>query len=1398
MPRLYRDFITVDSNFIPVFSAHSDREYPDKWKSFFAHESFKTILNQLVDMLEMGSNEKNRPLWMYGAYGTGKTFASFVIKHLLEDDLLAVRDYCEVNSILPLYARILGIRNKGQTLVVHRSSSASVIGQNRLFNCIIESVKGALRKGGYSYLGHKSRYETIIATLKDPNSAFNFERVFEKHKLKFDGYSSSASIIKDLEDLPIEDCAELLEAIIEVAEQEHYSWDTSVTDIIDWLDDVVKGNKLYSIVFIWDEFTEFFKNNQNNITGLQEIAQASANIKFYLLLITHSNQQIINDSSARKIIEARFKLCMIEMADTTAFKLMGQALKLNPDLSNEWEREVGNLWSKVERSTRNSIIQRAPEIKEDELRRLLPLHPYAAYLLKVISKDISSNQRTMFQFLNGESSQGEQPKTNFSWFLQEHSTELNTWNFLTADYLWTYFFTDDNVDFDMVFKTAISQYNNYLPLCDGDEDKERILRVALLLSAMQQKSGASRVQGQSSLLRPTLNNIATAFSGTPIESKVEFVMSWFVQKGIFGKVVENNDVLYVPPAGDIDKERFEALREEIRKQITFERLLNDTENAIFDQFKPNDFLKYRFEVYAITPSDYRNALERGISLKKNMIPMFFMFSKNEADQSRAQSIISKILEADRRMVVVDFSGQIFTDAAFDRFIESKTEERYYSNNPNYRNQLNLAKANVGRIIEEWKSKLIITNLSVYTQVSGTGVQIQGIGNLRRLFKEINSQYFGCGLEEISINDKLFSPGGFSETIVQIAMDRANIPTNMGYVREIINNLSNKGIWNNPDYLHAHPDHPVSRMKVKINEVVEAAFEQKRMVAITDIWQSLEEPPFGLLNCQGAAFLLGFLLKEFADGSYYKYDGANTVGLNHTDLSSLILGAVRELPKAKSQYIVKQTPEHIEFCRITGGIFKISRDKQNSIDDIAKNISLFLSNNGYPLWSLISFIDYELNNEKLKDQLKEAISLYCRLVSVNQTTSGDRTTIAEALYKLYINTPGLKGLLAELIKVENLKTGLELHIGGYKPDLIQVTRRLGVPPQDMLIMLKAKLSADSSYLWVEGDTNRQIDNLYIDYRLIDSINNILTEKKSKYEDAQHSLIKRIGLIKIPEVLLEQECPQLKPILQCIKSVVNNNIQDKNAVSNTINDHALAFNNFFENQFAVFSSILIKELDTPLSTDELEELFDKVEDGTYSHGAEKFVLRIKKLLDEYRKNKKITQLYQAWLERTGTQSPISWSEKFLIPIICLFQTNSDIATKAFDLINNHTRVTVNEEEICQAIAFINSDELNILNNINVCNESFISVFCGEYAYIIDDIEDLKKVIAQEVGMNPYAWMASSKRSVDECIKRYAARLYETRYRQKVKEKIRSLSPERAQQYLDELIEDNPLVGISILKE
>ena len=164
----------------------------------------------------------------------------------------------------------------------------------------------------------------------------------------------------------------------------------------------------------------------------------------------------------------------------------------------------------------------------------------------------------------------------------------------------------------------------------------------------------------------------------------------------------------------------------------------------------------------------------------------------------------------------------------------------------------------------------------------------------------------------------------------------------------------------------------------------------------------------------------------------------------------------------------------------------------------------------------------------------------------------------------------------------------------------------------------------------------------------------------------------------------------------------------------------------------------------------------------------------------------------------KSPEAWSKKNLLPIICLFQAENNEALFTFNLINQNSGSTVDEKLIDNAIEYINSEALNIMGDLPVCNTVFLKTFAREFACIIDDVEDLKKTIAHEVSSDADKWMTAQRNQVDNCIERYAKHQYDTIYKHKVKEKIRLLSPERAQEYLSELIEDKPLVGINILKD
>lgn len=1400
--RLYSEYIKVDPNFIPVFSRNSDKTYPDKWQSFYPHNSFKNILKDVVETLEKSSETKDRSIWMSGAYGTGKTYASFVIKHILEDSIDSITPYFVQNGMETLLARVKGVRAKGRILVVQRSSSAGINTQDKLFNSIIESVRKSVTDAGLSYTGAESLSEKIITILKHPEtSAFNFQGVFNKYRGKFTEYSSVDSIIKDLEELDLDDKLSLLDTIIEVAALEGFNWSMSADDIVDWLEDVRKGNNLYSIVFIWDEFTEYFRNNQNNITGLQEIAQASSRINCYLFLITHSSAgQLIQDKGSKTIIEARFKLDTIELEESTAFKLLGQALHHELDLTTEWANTSNQLWDGVKRNCVDIIKNKDYNIQDSDFKALLPMHPYAAYLLKFIAKDISSNQRTIFQFLSGDYS-GEEDKTNFKWFIEHFAFEYGNWNYLTSDYLWDYFFKTSNVDLDVTFTQAISHYNNFAPLCDDPTNKNvserrlRVLKVTLLLASLQSKNGADVKTGATSLMRPTLLNIKACFAGTPNESTVEQDLNFLVSKGIVGKIENAKEVLFVMTSAAVDTDRMKKIIEETHKAITFEKLIADPTYDVSKNFLPTDYLKKRMKIVNISPVNARQEAEK-FEPSDNHIPTFFLFARNENEQGKIKDTIKMLFDKiGEKCIVVDFSSLPFTDVLFNKFIESKAKEKYFSSLPNQKSQSELAKKNSQEILNEWTRKLITTSLFVYS-APNKPVQKTGGANLRKEFREINAVFFGCGLEEISQNDNLFKETGFKETVAQMAMGKKDVPNNYSYIRNISSKLEIDGIWSVQKYWEIHPTHPVSKMKLTINSIIEQAFEKSTMVSITEIWNRLKKPPFGLLPNTGSIFLLGFLLSEYADSTYYKRDtNNNTVPLSYIALSELIYGVIKNLPKVQGQFIVKQTTKQLEFCQITGEIFKIAKDKRNSVDDIAKNINIYLTNNKYPMWAIRYFIEEEMYDHNYRDALVKLTSLFCEFIRPETKIGRERSKVVEDIYHLYHQYNTIDEVYKDILSAENLRSGMNYYIAQYKPELIQVSGNLKVDSKEYLELLNSKLSNDSSYLWEIGDTNRQIDNLYIDLRLVYDINRVLTTKQKSYSDARKALIEKLNIVKIPYSMLKELRPELSIIIDQFYQIKDNAQFNKAETSSIIANLAEDFVEFFNNQFDAFCKAVDLALKISISSDEYDYLFNKAPSGTLFEVTDKFTTTMQHELANFRKSKKIRRMYDAWEKATGSSSPAEWSMKAGIPVLCLFTKDILKAQKIFDALNRTSNLP-NDKDIEEAIEFLQSERLNILNDINECEKRFIEFFAGEYSYIITSLDELRDQIRSVAGSKVYDWYAKAN-SCKTKIQQFATERYQLKFRSQAKERVRKLSAEEAQKYLNELIDRDPLLGINILK-
>ncbi len=192
---------------------------------------------------------------------------------------------------------------------------------------------------------------------------------------------------------------------------------------------------------------------------------------------------------------------------------------------------------------------------------------------------------------------------------------------------------------------------------------------------------------------------------------------------------------------------------------------------------------------------------------------------------------------------------------------------------------------------------------------------------------------------------------------------------------------------------------------------------------------------------------------------------------------------------------------------------------------------------------------------------------------------------------------------------------------------------------------------------------------------------------------------------------------------------------------------------------------------------------------------FVLRVKSRLQKFRQDEKTGKFFATWREVTGTASPADWSIQNEIPILCAFQDCLDEAQSYFSALNKKSQLT-NEVALYAAIKFICSDKLARLADKKSCERAFVNYFCGENYSVVITTEDLREILRQHLGNNVYSWF-SNRKNCESQIRDFAEKNYQEKFLPTVREKVHELSAEEAQEYLEELIVRDTLLGIRVLK-
>lgn len=510
--KIYKEYFDIDPKYYAAVTADLIKQGKVSWKNFYPHETFVKLLEKTHTVL---SGKDPRSLWVEGAYGTGKSHAALTVKSLLEASDDEVRAYFEDYGLSnDLCQKLITDKNSGKLITVHRIGSGSIRSDQDLILAVQDSIMSALSENGLENHGEASLKEATLKWLeKDANRDYFNALIHEDEYAWAFGGEDVTTIIKKLNDN--NEVQKTMCNIFKVAEDNGITaLRLDVQGMANWIKDIIAKNNISAILFVWDEFTEFFQNNPNSLTGFQTLAEISLSHPFYFMIVSHESRSLfVNADTAKKILDRFVPPVKIELPENMAFRLMAQAMKKTSDsvLANEWSEYAQELNDQLT-SVRNTIESSAKRestmgqktvISDTELQSIVPIHPYAALLLKHLSVAFSSNQRSMFDFII---SNDMTDAKGFKWFINTYGP-LDNQNLLTIDMLWDFFNGKGQNGLNDDVRVILDSYN----LLQSDKltpDEQRVFKTVLLLQAISQ-----RISGVE-LLRPNDMNVDLAFSGT--------------------------------------------------------------------------------------------------------------------------------------------------------------------------------------------------------------------------------------------------------------------------------------------------------------------------------------------------------------------------------------------------------------------------------------------------------------------------------------------------------------------------------------------------------------------------------------------------------------------------------------------------------------------------------------------------------------------------------------------------------------------------------------------------------------------------------------------------------------------------------------------------------------------
>lgn len=1392
--KLYKDYFNIAPKYFPQVTKELINQGKVSWKNYFANDSFLEALTQVCNML---SGKNPLSVFTWGPYGSGKSHMLLTLISMLNAEDSEIEEYfTDQNLSKDLMNKFITVKNSGKIITVHRIGSADIVDETDLVIAVQNSIIDALDKNGIENQGADSLKESFLKYLSDPDNREYFEKKTrnEQYTFLFGGKS-----VDDIENSIKSDDAELsaktMRNVVRVLKdigQTGALVDTNTMPA--WIKDIIDKNDLKAIVFAWDEFSEFMINHPSGLTGFQNLLEISNSHPFYFIIVAHEAERIFNDKDAASKFIDRFQKKPVEISlpENTALKLLGSAMRTTSDpvLSDEWNTNIKPLLINGLASVRKHILsfertgsKKKSLFTDEDLQGVVPIHPYAALVLRQIASMFNSNQRSMFDFIISDDDQFQ----GFKWFIKNYYPYEKNKNLLTIDMLWEYFcgkqvngLSDDVKGIFLSYDGLKSE--SLLP------EEQRVLKTILILQAIS-------IRITDPLLTPCEETLDLAFSGAWNKGKAKSIAEGLIDKGLVSeRPIANGHKEYIVGNSNVSNEEIKKYHEAAVAETRTSTLI--TNGDLVNAVPMQDRVVMRYLVETACESSFITAENNCYKNAENeRINLIITYAINDTEAGKVKKLITKNLNSQSGNIVFVETLVPMGKDLYDQYIETLKYSKFYQKKDS--DQARHYQGQAENVLRQWYHNIANGAFWLYTPENKGGERKANLEDLQKSLLKYDLDRYALGLEQYVLNATLYTPYNIAQGVGLGINQEVTGAYNKAGIEKALD-----GAWHIDKYWEdtTKQSLPIVKIKKKIEEMISYGFEKEGMVSILSIWEEMEKPPFGFMPNSITAFVLGFCLKEYANSNFFWSNGSNNETMSVNKMKQLITNVISYRQNGtknyKEEYIVMMTPRKREFLKGSSVIFDMSEAQCTSIEGTRDQIRIKMKSYSFPIWCIKYVLD-DKSFESSRDEVEKAIDYYTGIANTANVIEETENSLADKLGQMFMDTPAVIEDLKNLINDANCRDGMISYIGKYNDgELVRLAAEISDNGQYIDEVKKKFDAGDGNWVWKVETANDRISDVILEYKIIAESNKSLSACTS-LSDTISEWNRRTNNIKMPCEAVAKQVGDLGLLLWQLSAIKRSGgiaDTDKQKFYDLICTQREAFDAFYKNQVPYFKADA-NSLLSDLNDTDIDEIYSRLPSGQFTKGKTEYYNYVQQEIEKYIQSQWKKKMQVMWQEKTDSKDPVEWSETYNTPILCMVsEKERATARKMFDIIKSPNP---SEEDAKSAIEFMEkADFYDILDDSAERDKRFMEMIVGSNSVLLDNIEEIRKTLRKKLSYeSPYYWLDNS--SVQNCLKSMVDKEYKLRGSEKAGQIIDSMDAKQLREYLKQRIADDAEFGIQILK-